>query len=51
VARPRDGDLRDPGHEETGEELVTDELRVDDGSLQFDFSGSCGYQARFDHAG
>jgi hypothetical protein len=40
-----------PGHEESGEELVADELRVDDGPLRFEFSGNCGYAARFDYAG
>jgi hypothetical protein len=40
-----------PGHEETGEELVADELRVDDGPLRFEFRGNCGYAARFDYAG
>ena len=40
-----------PGHEQTGEELVADELRVDDGPLRFEFTGNCGYSARFDYAG
>ena len=40
-----------PGHEESGEELIADELRVDDGPLRFEFSGNCGYAARFDYAG
>jgi hypothetical protein len=40
-----------PGHEETGEELIADELQVDDGPLRFEFSGNCGYAARFDYAG
>jgi hypothetical protein len=40
-----------PGHEESGEELVADELRVDDGPLRFAFQGNCGYSARFDYAG
>ena len=40
-----------PGHEQSGEELITDELRVDDGRFQFDFRGNCGYAARFDYAG
>ncbi len=40
-----------PGHGESGEELITDELRVDDGPLRFEFSGNCGYSARFDYAG
>jgi hypothetical protein len=40
-----------PGHEQSGEELVADELSVDDGPLRFEFSGNCGYSARFDYAG
>jgi hypothetical protein len=40
-----------PGHEQRGEELVVDELRVDDGPLRFDWSGNCGYAAPFDYAG
>jgi hypothetical protein len=40
-----------PGHEESGEELIAGELRVDEGPLQFDFDGNCGYSARFDYAG
>jgi hypothetical protein len=40
-----------PGHEQSGEELVADELLVDDGPLQFEYAGSCGYAARFDYSG
>jgi hypothetical protein len=40
-----------PGHEQRGEELVAEELRVSDGPLEFAFEGSCGYSARFDYAG
>jgi hypothetical protein len=40
-----------PGHEQRGEELVVDELRVDDGPLRFDWSGNCGYAAPFDYVG
>ena len=40
-----------PGHEESGEELVTDELHVDDGPLRFDYAGNCGYSAPFDYRG
>jgi hypothetical protein len=39
-----------PGHGQAGEELVADELRVDDGELQFTYRGTCGYGARFDYA-
>jgi hypothetical protein len=40
-----------PGHERSGEELVTDELVVQDGPLTFEFSGVCGYGSTFDYAG
>jgi hypothetical protein len=40
-----------PGHEQAGEELVTDELRVQDGPLDFHYRGVCGYGSRFDYAG
>jgi hypothetical protein len=40
-----------PGHEVSGEELVADELRVDDGPLRFEYHGNCGYASRFDYAG
>jgi hypothetical protein len=40
-----------PGHEESGEELIAEELHVDDGPLRFEFRGNCGYSARFDSAG
>jgi hypothetical protein len=40
-----------PGHEQGGEELVADELRVNDGPLRFEFRGNCGYSAPFDYAG
>jgi hypothetical protein len=40
-----------PGHDREGEELVADELRVDDGPLAFELSGTCGYAATFDYSG
>ena len=41
-----------PGHEETGEELVADELTVHAGGpLEFEYAGVCGYAARFDYRG
>ena len=40
-----------PGHDRDGEELVAEELRVDDGSLSFDYSGTCGYGTTFDYSG
>ncbi len=40
-----------PGHEQSGEELVADELRVEDDALAFEFEGNCGYAASFDYSG
>lgn len=40
-----------PGHEQAGEELVTDELVVEDGPLDFKYRGVCGYSSTFDYAG
>jgi len=40
-----------PGHERTGEELVADEIRVDDGPLEFSYRGVCGYSSTFDYSG
>jgi hypothetical protein len=40
-----------PGHETSGEELITDLLSVDDGGLRFEYSGNCGYAAPFDYRG
>ena len=40
-----------PGHDRDGEELVAEELRVEDGPLAFDYSGTCGYAASFSYAG
>ena len=40
-----------PGHEQAGEELIADELRVDDDPLRFEFKGNCAYSADFDYAG
>jgi hypothetical protein len=39
-----------PGHEQAGEELVTDELVVEDEGLQFTYQGVCGYAATFDYS-
>jgi hypothetical protein len=40
-----------PGHDRTGEELVTDELVVEDGPLAFRYRGVCGYGSSFDYSG
>ena len=40
-----------PGHDREGEELVADELLVDDGVLEFSYSGVCGYGSTFDYRG
>jgi hypothetical protein len=41
-----------PGHHQTGDELVADELSVrEEPPLDFDLSGTCGYAAPFDYRG
>jgi hypothetical protein len=40
-----------PGHDRDGEELVAAELRVDDGPLDFDYGGTCGYGTTFSYSG
>ena len=40
-----------PGHDREGEELVADKLLVDDGVLEFSYSGVCGYGSTFDYGG
>ena len=40
-----------PGHDRTGEELVADQLVVEDGPLEFGYSGVCGYGGTFDYSG
>ena len=40
-----------PGHDREGEELITEELRVEDGPLDFDYTGTCGYGATFAYSG
>jgi hypothetical protein len=40
-----------PGHQRTGEELITDELVVQDEQLSFDYRGVCGYGSTFEYAG
>lgn len=40
-----------PGHDQHGEELIADELRVDDDLLRFEFQGNCGYSAPFEYSG
>jgi hypothetical protein len=39
-----------PGHHRSGREVVADLLRVEDGPLQFELSGKCGYEATFEYA-
>jgi len=40
-----------PGHDRTGEELLTDELVVEDGPLEFEWRGVTGYGSSFDYSG
>jgi hypothetical protein len=38
-----------PGHGRSGDEMIAEQLKVDDGPLRFEFSGVCGYAADFDY--
>lgn len=38
-----------PGHDQPGEELVHETLKVEDDPLSFEFSGRCGFATRFDY--
>jgi hypothetical protein len=40
-----------PGHDRTGEELLTDELVVEDAPLAFSYRGVCGYGSTFAYSG
>jgi hypothetical protein len=40
-----------PGHEQEGEELVAEHMKVDDAALRFEYAGNCGYAASFDYGG
>jgi hypothetical protein len=39
-----------PGHHRTGREVVTDLLSVDDGPLEYELGGVCGYEATFEYS-
>jgi hypothetical protein len=39
-----------PGHDRAGREVIADLLSVDDGSLEFELSGRCGYEATFEYS-
>ena len=39
-----------PGHDRSGEELVADELRIEDGPLKLEYRGTCGYGSTFAYA-
>lgn len=39
-----------PGHDHPGEEVVADLMKVDDGPLQWDVSGRCGFATDFDYS-
>jgi hypothetical protein len=39
-----------PGHDRSGRELVAEMLSVEDGTLEFEFGGRCGYEATFEYA-
>ena len=40
-----------PGHENSGEELIADELVIDDGPISLSYRGTCGYGSTFEYAG
>jgi DNA-binding NarL/FixJ family response regulator len=39
-----------PGHDQPGNELIADSLRVKDGPLDFDFRSRCGFESRFHYS-
>jgi len=39
-----------PGHDRSGREVVAELLSVRDGSLEFELSGKCGYEATFEYS-
>jgi hypothetical protein len=39
-----------PGHHRSGQEVVAELLRVDDGSLAFEHTARCGYEATFEYS-
>ncbi|MGH2752552.1 MAG: DUF1326 domain-containing protein [Actinomycetota bacterium] len=39
-----------PGHHRSGREVVAEVLRVEDGLLEFELGGKCGYEATFDYS-
>ncbi len=39
-----------PGHHRTGREVLTDLLEVDAGPLEFELSGTCGYESTFSYS-
>ena len=39
-----------PGHDRSGREVVADLLSVEDGPLEFELKGKCGYEASFDYS-
>ena len=39
-----------PGHDQPGNELIADALRVHDAPLDFDLRGRCGFETKFDYS-
>jgi hypothetical protein len=39
-----------PGHDRSGREVVAELLSVDDGPLEFELSGKCGYETTFEYS-
>jgi hypothetical protein len=40
-----------PGHERMGREVIAESLDVSEETLEFSFSGNCGYESDFDYSG
>jgi hypothetical protein len=39
-----------PGHHRSGREVLAELLSVEDGPLEFELSGKCGYEATFEYS-
>jgi hypothetical protein len=39
-----------PGHHRSGREVIAELLSVEDGPLEFELSGKCGYEATFEYS-
>jgi hypothetical protein len=39
-----------PGHDRSGREVIADMLYVEDGPLEFELFGMCGYESTFEYS-